>query len=88
MPPAQAGHNSGNAVVKKELESYVKRIEKLIEDRKAVQEDIKEVKAEAKGNGYDMKALNEAIKLRALDSEKRQEQEALRELYLSALGLC
>jgi uncharacterized protein (UPF0335 family) len=87
MTPPPSNHNS-EVIAGKKLKSYIDRIEKLIEDRKAVSEDIKEVKQEAKGNGFDLKTINEVIKLRALDAEKRREQEELRDLYLSALGMC
>lgn len=88
MTPPPIGHNSSEVVQSKELKSYISRVEKLIEDRKAVQEDIRDLKQELKGRGFDVKAFNECIKLRAMDSEKRREQEELRALYLETLGLC
>lgn len=83
---AGQGHNL--TATKKELEPLLKKVEKLVEDRKAIQEDIRDVKAEVKAKGYDIKMFNEVLKLRAMDSVKRQEQEELRDMYLSALGLC
>lgn len=69
------------------LRSIVERIERLNEDKAAVQTDIKEVFAEAKGEGYDVKALRKVIRINAMDKAKRQEEEAIVDLYLSALGL-
>lgn len=69
------------------LRGIVERVERLVEDRKAVQTDIKEVMAEAKGNGFDTKIIRKVIAIRAQDRAKRQEEEALVDLYLSALGL-
>jgi uncharacterized protein (UPF0335 family) len=68
------------------LKSLIERIERLEEDRKAVGADLKEVYAEAKGEGFDTKILRKVVRLRALDSAKRQEEEALIELYVAAIG--
>ncbi len=68
------------------LRTIIERIERLEEDKKAVMEDMKEVFAEAKGEGYDVKTLRKVIRLRKQDKAKRQEEEALLDLYLSALG--
>ena len=62
------------------------RLERLEEDKKAVLEDMKEVFAEAKGEGYDIKILRKVIRMRKQDQAKRQEEEAILDLYLSALG--
>ena len=70
-----------------QLKSIVERIERLEEDKAAVASDIKEVYAEAKGNGFDTKILKLVIKLRKLDRADRQEQDAVLDLYLSALGM-
>lgn len=69
------------------LNTIVERIERLEEDKAAVMEDIKEVFAEAKGDGYDVKILRKVIRIRKMDKAKRQEEEAILDLYLSALGL-
>ena len=74
----------GNAQSK--LKSIVERIERLEEDKAAVVSDIKEVYLEAKGNGFDTKVLRKVIRLRRMDKAKRQEEEALIDLYLSAIG--
>jgi len=69
-----------------QLKSLIERIERLEEDKAAVANDLKEVFAEAKGNGFDTKILRKVIRLRKQDVAKRQEEEALIELYLSAVG--
>lgn len=68
------------------LRSFVERIERVEEDQQALAEDKREIYAEAKGEGYDTKALRQCIKIRKMDRAERQEQEALLDLYLSALG--
>jgi uncharacterized protein (UPF0335 family) len=72
---------------KGQLKSFVERIEKLEEEKKALAEDVREVYAEAKGVGFDIKALRTVVRLRMQDSEERKEHEALVDLYRSALGL-
>ena len=68
------------------LRSIIERLERLEEDKQAVMGDQKEVFAEAKGEGYDVKVLRKVLKIRAQDKAKRQEEEAITDLYLSALG--
>jgi uncharacterized protein (UPF0335 family) len=75
----------GNAQAK--LKSLVERIERLNEDKAAVGADLKEVYAEAKGEGFDTKILRKVIRLRSLDRAKLQEEEALIEMYLTAIGV-
>jgi uncharacterized protein (UPF0335 family) len=72
---------------KGQLKSLVERIEKLEEEKKAIAEDVREVYAEAKGVGFDVKALRAVVRLRMQDGEARKEHEALVELYRDALGL-
>lgn len=84
---AQKGHNS-EAVAGKELKNYLTKIEKLVEERKSISEDISILKKEAKNLGIDMPTFNAMLKLRSMDIEKRREQEELRELYIDCLGLC
>ncbi len=69
------------------LKSIVTRIEKLEEDKAAVCEDIKEVYAEAKGTGFDVKAIRQIVRLRKLEAEKRREQEEILDLYKAAIGM-
>ncbi len=73
-------------VAAERLRSFIERVERLEEDKAAIMNDIKEVYAEAKGEGYDVKILRQVIRLRKMDNADRQEQEALLDLYLSALG--
>ena len=68
------------------LRTIIERIERLEEDKAAVAADIKEVFAEAKGEGYDVKILRKVIRIRKQDKAKRQEEEAILDLYLSAIG--
>ena len=69
------------------LRSFIERIERLEEEKAAIANDIKEVYAEAKANGFDTKALRTVVRLRKQDVEERQEQEAILETYLNALGM-
>jgi uncharacterized protein (UPF0335 family) len=78
--------NSGG-VAADQLRSIVERIERLEEEKAALANDIKEVFAEAKGNGFDTKTLRQVIRIRKQDKAERQEQEAVLELYLHALGM-
>ncbi len=75
-----------NATAQSQLKSIIERIERLEEDKAAVANDLKEVYAEAKGNGFDTKVLRKVVRLRKQDKAKRQEEEALIDLYLSAIG--
>jgi uncharacterized protein (UPF0335 family) len=72
---------------KDQLRSLIERIERLEEERAALSADIREVYSEAKGTGFDTKAMRQVVRLRKLDSADRQEQEAILDLYLSALGM-
>lgn len=68
------------------LKSFIERIERLEEDKAAVSNDLKEVYGEAKGEGFDTKILRKVVRLRKQDRVKREEEEALIDLYLSAIG--
>lgn len=72
---------------KGQLKGLVERIERLEEERRATAGDIKEVYAEAKGNGFDTKILRKVIALRKKDRHEREEEEAMLDLYLGALGM-
>jgi uncharacterized protein (UPF0335 family) len=72
---------------KDQLKAIVERIEHLEEEKKALAGDIRDVYAEAKGNGYDVTALRTVIRLRKQDKHERAEQEAILETYLHALGM-
>lgn len=87
---ADIGHNSGdilNQAAQGQLVSIVERIERLEQEKSEIAEQIKEVFAEAKGNGFDTKILRKAVRIRKQDRAKRLEEEAILDLYLSALGL-
>ena len=75
-----------NGTAQTQLKTIVERIERLEEDKAAVSADLKEVYLEAKGNGFDVKILRKVIRLRKQDKAKRQEEDALLDLYLSAIG--
>jgi uncharacterized protein (UPF0335 family) len=75
-----------NTTAQTRLKTIVERIERLEEDKAAVAADLKEVFAEAKGEGFDTKTLRKIVRLRKQDKAKRQEEEALLDLYLSAIG--
>ena len=85
-PDINGGDNS-HKVAAAELRSFCERIERLEEEKQTIADDIKEIKAEAKGRGYDSKALAEMLKLRKMDKDERMEREAIRDTYASALGL-
>lgn len=70
-----------------QLRAYIERVERLEEDKSTIAEDIKEVYAEMKGNGFDTKAVRTIVRLRRKDQAERQEEEAILDLYLAALGM-
>ena len=70
-----------------QLRSFIERIERLEEEKKTISDDIKEVYAELKGNGFDAKAVREIIRLRKKEDHERQEEEAMIQLYKNALGM-
>ena len=75
-----------NTTAQGQLKAILERIERLEEDKAGVMADLKEVYAEAKGNGFDTKTIRKVIRLRKQDRAKRQEEEALVDLYMSAIG--
>lgn len=96
------GHNSGDeddddfldtspakmrAAVDKRLVQYFERIERLEEEKKGIQDDIKDVYAEAKAIGYDAKIMKQIGRLRKMKPDDRREMEALIETYMAAIGL-
>jgi len=78
------GSNTGGIAAAK-LKSFVERIERLETEKAELGADVREVYAEAKGNGFDTKIMRQVIKLRKMDLAERQEQEALLEIYLDAV---
>ena len=75
------------SVAADQLKAFIERIERLEEEKKATSDDIRDVYAEAKGNGFDVKALRTIVRLRKLDTDERREQEAVLETYMHALGM-
>jgi uncharacterized protein (UPF0335 family) len=81
----EVGHNA-----KEQLKSIIERIETLEEQKKGLSDDIRDVYAEAKGNGYEVKALRRVVRLRRMDASQKaanDEVETITETYLSALGM-
>ncbi|RIK84520.1 MAG: DUF2312 domain-containing protein [Hyphomicrobiales bacterium] len=70
-----------------QLRSFIERIERLEEEKQTIADDIKEVFAEAKGTGFDTKAMRTILRLRKKDAAERQEEEAILDLYMAALGM-
>ncbi len=76
-----------HGVARDQLRTIVERIERLEEEKKSIADDIKDVYAEAKGNGFDTKALRRIVALRKQDQSERLEQEAVLDTYMAALGM-
>ena len=89
MPATAAAEKEQTATrfAKDQLKAIIERIEKLEEEKKATSDDIRDVYAEAKGNGYDVKALRAVVRLRKQDANERAEQETILETYMQALGM-
>lgn len=81
---SEIGHNS---VAGDQLKSIVERIERLEEEKKALADDIRDVYAEAKGNGFDAKAIRQIVRERKQDRDERAEREAILDTYRNALGM-
>lgn len=84
---AAVKEETAHRFAKDQLKAIIARIEKLEEEKKALSDDIRDVYAEAKGTGFDVKALRTVIRMRKQDANERQEQEAILETYLLALGM-
>ena len=72
---------------KEYLKNFITRIERLEEEKAALAADIREVYSEAKGTGFDPKIMRQVVRLRKLDTADRQEQDAVLDLYLGAMGM-
>ena len=81
------GHNRVGGVPADQLRSIISRVEKLTEEKAAIGADIRDVFAEAKGNGFYVKAIRSIIKIRSMDASEREEQEAVLDTYMHALGM-
>jgi uncharacterized protein (UPF0335 family) len=79
--------NPSSRFARDQLKAIVERIERLEQEKKAISDDIRDVYAEAKGNGYDVKALRTVVRVRRQDKHEREEQEAILQTYLEALGM-
>jgi uncharacterized protein (UPF0335 family) len=84
---AAAKEESATRFAKDHLKAFVERIERLEEEKKAIADDIRDVYAEAKGTGFDVKALRTIVRMRKQDVNERREQEAILETYMHALGM-
>jgi uncharacterized protein (UPF0335 family) len=80
------GATTDKGVSAQRLKSFIERIERLEEERKALGADLREVYSEAKSGGFDVKIIRQVVKLRKMDKADRQEQEALLQVYLDAVG--
>ena len=78
---------STDSVAQDQIRAFIERIERMEEEKKAIADDIKEIYAEAKGNGFHTKVLRQIVRIRKQDHAERMEQEALLELYMAALGM-
>jgi uncharacterized protein (UPF0335 family) len=90
MATAAAAQDSEPAAVrfaKDHLKAFVERVERLEEEKKTISDDIRDVYAEAKANGFDVKALRTIVRLRKQDADERREQETILETYMHALGM-
>ena len=85
-PDSNFGHNSA-VMAADQIKAIIERIERLEEEKKSISDDIKDVYGEAKGNGYDVKALRTIIRMRKQDANERAEQETILDTYLQALGM-
>ena len=92
---ADIGHNSGdtrahpdvlNQTAQGHLKSVIERVERLEQEKSEIADQVREVYAEAKGNGFDAKIIRKVVALRKKDRAKRAEEEAILDLYLSAIG--
>lgn len=84
MSEPTIGHN---AIAKDQIRAIIERIERQEEEKKTISDDIRDVYAEAKGNGLDVKALRTIVRMRKQDANERQEAETILETYMHALGM-
>jgi len=84
---AAAQEETSHRFAKDQLKAIVERIERLEEEKKATSDDIRDVYAEAKGTGFDIKALRSIVRMRKQDTDARREEQAVLEMYMNALGM-
>jgi uncharacterized protein (UPF0335 family) len=84
---AAKDEQTAHRFAKDQLKAFVERVERLEEEKKALADDVRDVYAEAKANGYDVKALRTVVRLRKQDANERAEQETILETYMQALGM-
>ncbi len=84
---AAKDEQTAHRFAKDQLKAFVERVERLEEEKKALADDIRDVYAEAKGTGYDIKALRTIVRLRKQDTDERREEQAVLETYMHALGM-
>ena len=92
MSEPSIGHNSAveasaTIIAKDQLRSIIERVERLEEEKKGLSSDITDIYAEAKGNGYDVKALRTIVRMRKQDPSDREQAETVLETYMHALGM-
>ena len=83
----EAPEAANTKFAKDQLKAFVERIERLEEEKKTISDDIRDVYAESKSNGFDVKALRAVVRLRKQDAQERSEQQMLLETYMHALGM-
>ena len=84
---AAAKEEASHRFAKDQLKAIIERIERLEEEKKATSDDIRDVYAEAKGTGFDVKALRTIVRMRKQDTDERREEQAVLEMYMNALGM-
>ena len=89
MPASAAAlkEEPAHRFAKDQLKAVIERIERLEEEKKAISDDVRDVYAEAKANGFDVKALRSIVRLRKQDIDERKEHDAILETYMHALGM-
>jgi uncharacterized protein (UPF0335 family) len=84
---AAATEETAHRFAKDQLKAIIERIERLEEEKKTTSDDIRDVYAEAKGTGFDIKALRTIVRMRKQDTDERREEQAVLEMYMNALGM-
>jgi uncharacterized protein (UPF0335 family) len=92
MSEPSIGHNSeaespATRFSKEQLKTIIERIEHMEEEKKTISDDVREIYVEAKGNGYDVKAIRAIVRMRKQDANERQEAETILETYMHAMGM-